>query len=44
MPSFMIIASNGEPFMIDWPTMVSLQATILPSRTTPRIRCTPNGR
>ena len=30
MPSFIII-SNGEPLMMDWPTMAWSQATMLPA-------------
>ena len=43
MPS-LIMASNGEPLRNDWPTTVFAHATILPSRTAPRMRCTNSGR
>ena len=40
MPSF-IIASNGVPVMIDWPTITWSQAAILPSASiAPRMRWT----
>ncbi len=43
MPS-LIRPSNGVPLRKDCPTMVLAQATILPSRTAPRMRCRNSGR
>jgi len=43
MPS-LIIASNGDPLRIDWPTLVLDQAVILPSRKPPRKRWTNKAR
>ncbi len=40
-PPLTIIASNGEPIRIDWPTMTWFQATGLPAASMPAsTRCT----
>jgi hypothetical protein len=36
MPSLMMKASKGVPAMIDWPTMVCVQAEIAPAASRPR--------
>ena len=45
IPPLTIIGSNAVPAMIDWPTTVCSQPTILPALSTPALtRCTYIGR